>query len=69
LERFVARRDEPAFAALVARHGPMVLERITELANYAKRAYPYDKAVPTTLGEAEAARLEAEMLLEREKAK
>ena len=25
LERFVARRDEPAFAALVARHGPMVL--------------------------------------------
>jgi RNA polymerase sigma factor (sigma-70 family) len=24
LERFVARRDEPAFAALVARHGPMV---------------------------------------------
>ncbi len=25
LERFVERRDEPAFAALVARHGPMVL--------------------------------------------
>jgi RNA polymerase sigma factor (sigma-70 family) len=25
LERFVARHDEPAFAALVARHGPMVL--------------------------------------------
>src|SRR4051812_33806574 len=25
LDRFVARRDEPAFAALVARHGPMVL--------------------------------------------
>jgi RNA polymerase sigma factor (sigma-70 family) len=25
LERFVARRDEPAFAALVSRHGPMVL--------------------------------------------
>jgi RNA polymerase sigma factor (sigma-70 family) len=25
LERFVARRDEAAFAALVARHGPMVL--------------------------------------------
>ena len=25
LERFVDRRDEPAFAALVARHGPMVL--------------------------------------------
>ncbi len=24
LERFVSRRDEPAFAALVARHGPMV---------------------------------------------
>jgi RNA polymerase sigma factor (sigma-70 family) len=26
LKRFVARRDESAFAALVARHGPMVLE-------------------------------------------
>ena len=25
LERFAARRDEPAFAALVARHGPRVL--------------------------------------------
>ena len=25
LERFVARRDEPAFAALMVRHGPMVL--------------------------------------------
>ena len=25
LERFVAQRDEPAFAALVVRHGPMVL--------------------------------------------
>ena len=25
LERFVERRDEPAFAALVSRHGPMVL--------------------------------------------
>src|SRR5882724_7054140 len=25
LERFLARRDEPAFAALVRRHGPMVL--------------------------------------------
>jgi DNA-directed RNA polymerase specialized sigma24 family protein len=25
LERFVARRDEAAFAALVARHGPLVL--------------------------------------------
>src|ERR1700736_6152270 len=25
LERFVARRDEPAFTALMARHGPMVL--------------------------------------------
>jgi RNA polymerase sigma factor (sigma-70 family) len=25
LDRFVERRDEPAFAALVARHGPMVL--------------------------------------------
>ena len=25
LERFIERRDEPAFAALVARHGPMVL--------------------------------------------
>ena len=25
LERFVSRRDEPAFAALMVRHGPMVL--------------------------------------------
>src|SRR5213595_289978 len=25
LERFVSRKDEPAFAALVRRHGPMIL--------------------------------------------
>jgi RNA polymerase sigma factor (sigma-70 family) len=38
LERFVARRDEPAFAALVARHGPMVLGVCRRLVRDAQEA-------------------------------
>jgi RNA polymerase sigma factor (sigma-70 family) len=38
LERFVARRDEPAFAALVARHGPMVLGVCRQLVRDAQEA-------------------------------
>ncbi len=38
LERFMKRRDEPAFAALVARHGPMVLAVCRRLAHDAQDA-------------------------------
>jgi RNA polymerase sigma factor (sigma-70 family) len=38
LERFVARRDEPAFAALVVRHGPMVLGVCRRLVRDAQEA-------------------------------
>jgi RNA polymerase sigma-70 factor (ECF subfamily) len=38
LERFVKRRDEPAFAALVARHGPMVLGVCRRLVRDAQEA-------------------------------
>jgi RNA polymerase sigma factor (sigma-70 family) len=38
LERFVSRRDEPAFAALVARHGPMVLGVCRRLVRDAQEA-------------------------------
>jgi RNA polymerase sigma factor (sigma-70 family) len=38
LERFVARRDESAFAALVARHGPMVLGVCRRLVRDAQEA-------------------------------
>jgi RNA polymerase sigma factor (sigma-70 family) len=42
LERFIARRDEEAFAALVARHGPMVLavcRRVTHDTHAAEDAF------------------------------
>jgi RNA polymerase sigma factor (sigma-70 family) len=38
LERFVKRRDEPAFAALVVRHGPMVLGVCRRLVRDAQEA-------------------------------
>ena len=38
LERFVARRDDPAFAALVVRHGPMVLGVCRRLVRDAQEA-------------------------------
>ncbi|HVS36753.1 MAG TPA: RNA polymerase sigma factor [Gemmataceae bacterium] len=38
LERFVARRDEPAFAALMVRHGPMVLYLCRQMLRDAQEA-------------------------------
>jgi hypothetical protein len=65
LERFLEGRDEEAFAALVRLHGPMVFGVCQEQEKLAKALLDAGRIPPWDLLDARAARLEAEIALER----